>query len=313
MSDQSPSGNAFRAAVMRGDRPSLLVDRKNPRLGRSKESIASSIVQRSEVRRGDHRDLSRHRLNEEKATVRYRRKNHKVDIVNLSSGGAMIRADFSPQLWDILELRLGKKDKIECAVRWRRDDLIGLEFAHETRIECNPEERARLLLEVIQRSFPDVAIELESPDGPVEMMPPPEEEEDLGKRAEARHPMVWRGQIHFSFDSNPVRLRNISTGGALVDVAIDYPVGSEIMLDLGDAGQFDAVVSWTEGDQAGLSFKKPFDVACLAKLKPDLTPYQWERPDFLNSSDESSSPWDDPWGRRSLAALRSELEGFLKR
>jgi len=41
-------------------------------------------------------------------------------------------------------------------VRWLRDDRMGLEFAHETKIECAPQVRNALLLEVIRRSFPHV-------------------------------------------------------------------------------------------------------------------------------------------------------------
>src|SRR6185436_14267411 len=120
------------------------------------------------------------------------------------------------------------------AVRWIKGDSIGLEFAHETRIECDREQRAELLLAVIQRSFPD-EVRLEEPH--------PEEgreevEEDLGNRDEKRHPLIWKGEIHYAHDSNPVRLRNISAGGALVDVAVDYPLGAEVLLDLGNAGQY---------------------------------------------------------------------------
>jgi hypothetical protein len=33
---------------------------------------------------------------------------------------------------------------------------IGLEFAHETRLECDPDLRDALLSDVIRRSFPDL-------------------------------------------------------------------------------------------------------------------------------------------------------------
>ena len=315
MTDQSAIGNSFRRAVLSGERRKLVVTDKSPRLEHSGDALDASIVPRAEIRRADHRGGDRHRLQEETATAYYRRRAHVVELINLSSGGAMIRARFDPQLWDMIELDFGDGPRVECAVRWLKEDLVGLEFAHETRIECDPEERARLLLDVIQRSFPDVAVELEAPEGPVEMAPATAEkrEEQLGNRAEARHPMVWSGQILFSFDSSPVRLRNISTGGALVDVEMIYPVGAEVVLDLSEAGQFDAVVTRMNGDQAGLKFKQPFDLACLAKLRPDLTPYRWTRPEFLNQKEEEdSSPWAEEWGRSSLSDLRSELEGYLK-
>ena len=79
-----------------------------------------------------------------------------VDLINLSGGGAMIEADLNPRLWDRIDLYLGGGNPIECAVRWLRNGRIGLEFAHETQIDCSPEERDALLLEVIRRSFPDI-------------------------------------------------------------------------------------------------------------------------------------------------------------
>jgi hypothetical protein len=309
MTNQSPRGNSFRAAILRGERPALVVGEKKPRLDPTGDALDGAAVARSETRRGNHRGQDRHRLTDETATALYEGVEHRVEVVNLSAGGAMIRSDLKPRLWDMIELRFGEGSTLECAVRWLREDLIGVEFAHETRIECDPESRAALLLDVIRRSFPDVEVELgdKKPDEA-----PQEEVVDLGNRAERRHPLIWTGEIHSATGSNPVRLRNISSGGALVDADIYYPVGSEVLLDLGQAGQFFATVSWVHGEQAGLKFKDPFDLACLAKSRPEVTPPRWVRPSFLDNVGEAS-PWDELWRRSSIAEIRSELEGFLKR
>lgn len=315
MTDQSPQGNSFRRSVLGGEKRMLVVTGKQPKLARNdpeSDALDDVVVPRSESRRGDHRDLSRHRLTGETAIARFKGRAHKVELVNLSAGGAMIRSRFTPKLWDLIELELGEGQSVQAAVRWLRGDLAGLEFAHETRIDCDPKTRAELLLEVIQRSFPETKVELETIEQENEQAAAEPADEDLGNRGELRHPLVWKGQIHFAFDSNPVRLRNISSGGALVDVAIDYPVGSEVMFDLGEAGTIDAVVSWSHGDQAGLRFTKPFDLECLAKLRPDLTPYRWERPAFLDRTADEPSPWNENWSRSSLSQLRTDLEGFLK-
>ena len=304
-----PSRNSFRSAVVRGERPTLVLTDKMRRRKGNDDSLKGSIVRRSEVRRGNHRGGDRHRLDAQKATVRHKGKTHSVEVVNLSAGGAMVRWDFAPHLWDILELELGEGGSIECAVRWMRDGVMGLEFAHETRIDCDPRQRAELLLDVIQRSFPETVIQLgdAEEEEPVEVQP-----EDLGNRYERRHPLIWKGDILYAFDSNPVRLRNISAGGALVDVAAEYPVGADVMLDLGNAGQFGAKVSWTAGDQAGLKFDKPFDLACLAKARPEVASHGHMTIDFGQAS-EQGTPWDQQWGRSSLADMREELEGYLKR
>src|SRR6185503_9491599 len=100
----------------------------------------------------------RHRLEQETVTARFEAREYAVDLINLSGGGAMIRAAFKPRLWERVDLMFAEGAEIECAVRWLRDDRIGLEFAHETRIDCDPEQRDALLLEVLRRSFPDVAM-----------------------------------------------------------------------------------------------------------------------------------------------------------
>jgi len=305
-----PSRNSFRSAVVRGERPTLVLTDKMRRREATDDSLEGSMVQREEVRRGDHRDGDRHRLAAESASVRYVGEMHDVEVVNLSAGGAMIRCDFAPRLWDILQLQLGEGPGIECAVRWLRDDLVGLEFAHETQIDCGPRQRAELLLDTIQRSFPDVEVQLDQRE--VEEDAPVVAPQELGNRFEKRHPLIWKGEIHYAFDSNPVRLRNISEGGALVDVAVAYPVGAEIMLDLGAGGQFGAIVTWAVGDQAGLKFEKPFDLACLAKSRPEITPHQHLMIDFGQAAQDSTA-WDQQWSRSSLAEMRDELEGYLKR
>ena len=301
--------NSFRAAVLRGERKPLIVTDKNPRFEGEHDALDGVRVSRAEARRGDHRDGDRHRLEGETAKALYKNKLRDVEIVNLSRGGAMIRCNFRPRLWDMVELRLGEGPGLEGAVRWIKSGSIGLEFAHETKLECSPEERAAILLNVIQRSFPD-EVTFDEPEAG--HSGETSEEEELGARDEKRHPLIWKGEIHFAHDSNPVRLRNVSQGGALVDIATDYPLGAEVMLDLGDAGQFFVTVQWICGDQAGLRFSEPFDLACLANARPDVTPHSWSVPTFLDRNDEEDSAWDERWGRSSVAEMRETLEGYLK-
>ena len=302
--------NSFRAAVLGGERKPLVVTDKNPQFEGQGDELDGVRIPRSETRRGDHRGGDRHRLDAETQFAVYQGETHAVEVVNLSRGGAMIRCSFAPKLWDLIELKLGDGPGLEAAVRWIKGDSIGLEFAHETKLDCSPEERAALLLEVIQRSFPD-EIRLAEPE--VADVEEEREEEDLGARDEKRHPLIWKGEIHFAHDSNPVRLRNVSAGGALVDVAADYPLGAEVLLDLGNAGQYFAIVQWSCGDEVGLRFVRPFDLACLANARPEVTPHSWTVPTFLNRDENEDSAWHVKWARSSIAEIRSELEGYLKR
>src|SRR4029079_8549317 len=127
--------------------------------------------------RGD----DRHRLLGETVRLDYDGRSHEVQLINVSGGGAMISRSFAPRMWDSVTLHLGENGTIECAVRWIRDDRVGLEFAHETRIDCAADKQAAVLRDVIHRSFPEVEFELSAE-------PPPDHDGPDG-RAARRHPL----------------------------------------------------------------------------------------------------------------------------
>ena len=80
---------------------------------------------------------------------------------------------------------------------------------------------------------------------PVTNIPKPAEIVANARRGEPRHPLSWSGTVHFSHDSQPVRLRNISPHGALIESPLAYPIGAELYLDLEEAGSLFATVSWS--------------------------------------------------------------------
>ena len=304
--------NKFRAAVLggAGSAPSSpLVTAKSGGKAES-ERIASVEIMREAGRSTDHRDEDRHRLTRETATIAHQGKRLDVYLVNLSGGGAMVEADFSPRLWDRVDLYLGEGSPIECAVRWLRGDRVGLEFAHETRIECAAEERDALLLNVIRRSFPQFLAAARSIESRPAVDVPPEH---ASRRDEFRHPLIWNGEILWEHDVHLVRLRNISASGALIDAQIGFPEGVELLLDLGASGQYFATVSWSRGSQTGLSFRSAFDLSRLADAKPEVASLCWDRPTYLDRSSGQASPWASEWERSPLSDLASDLEGFLKR
>jgi hypothetical protein len=286
---------------------SPVVQTKAPK-GVKPESLDSVPVEREVRRTANTRLQDRHRLAEQQVKVTHKRDDHLVELINLSGGGAMVAGNFAPMLWDRVKLHLGEDGVLDCAVCWLKGDRIGLEFAHETRLDCSADKHAQLLREVISNSFPDVEFEAEAEaakDG--EETAPPSDEH----RGDRRHPLIWSGMLHYDFASTPVRLRNISERGALIESERVLPVGAEPLLDLGEAGSVFGTVTWTVGDQAGLSFHTPFDMTMLAKAKPQLAPARWEAPAYLKRG--ASSPWANEWGRMSLGELKDELDGFLKR
>lgn len=309
--------NSFRSALDKSDglHPSGPSMPAKKRSGASEEKGLGSIpVAREEVRSVNHRDDDRHRLQAEQAVIQVGRKSHEVELINLSDGGAMIRTDASLTMWQKLFLVLGDCDPVEAAVRWIRGDRIGLEFAHETQVGGDEAKRNAMLLEVLKRSFPDAG--KPKPTAKTSPVAPPKPKAaptGAQRRTDLRHPLIWWGEIHFSHESSRVRLRNISESGALVDSDVAFPPDAEVLLDLGGAGQHFATVTWSRGDQVGLSFVSPFNIALLAKVKPEVTTHKWDRPSYLEEASRDQTDSANRWGSASLPELRDDLEGFLKR
>jgi hypothetical protein len=299
--------NEFRAKLG-GGRPEPVVAKHKRRATDPKAAKLGDIkVARSESRSSNERKTDRHRLTDEQAVVRRKGKRHVVELINLSHGGAMVAGDIKAKLWDKVALVLGDESEsgaseIECAVRWIRDGRYGLEFAHETQVECDGETLDELLRQVIRHSFPGVELKLRpahsESDG---------EHED--KRTEGRHPLIWSGILHHDYDWEMVRLRNISQSGALIECPAELPAGATVYLDLGEAGKIATTVVWSRGDQVGLSFVEPFDVRCLAKTAPDVATKHGYQAPFGELGQSDQSPWAPQWGRLSVDELGKELGG----
>jgi hypothetical protein len=277
-----------------------LLGSKKPK-GAKAEKLESVTVQREERRRSNGRNQDRHRLLDEKIRLTHRGRARKVELINLSGGGAMV-SGFEPKLWDKVELHLGENGTIECAVRWIREGRVGLEFAHETHLDCSADKQAHVLREVVVRSFPDLKFEEHA-------APEPQPEEH---RIERRHPLIWSGTLHHRGSDIRVRVRNISSTGAMIETSEPVLVGGQAILELGEDGFIPGTVAWMVGDLVGLRFRGRFDLSQLAKARPDVAAQTWVAPDYLKAAKGDDSPWSKNWGRMSIGELRQQLEGFLK-
>ena len=281
-----------------------LLKAKTPK-GAKADELNSIAVPRESRQRSDSRAEDRHRLIGERARVTHDGAHHEVELINLSGGGAMIAGPLKPLLWDRLDLHLGNHGDIECAVRWIREGRIGLEFAHETRLDWSKDEVAAVLREVIIRSFPDVEFN-EAEDE--EALPSASDDEH---RRAARHPLIWTGVLHHDYQSSPVRVRNISSTGAMIESVNPVRVGTQPLLELTDAASLSVTVEWAVGDQVGVSFHSPFDMSLLVESTPSIAAAKWTPPPYLDRA-ACENDKDDHWGRLTLFQLRQELEGFLK-
>lgn len=307
--------NTIRQQILGGElreRRSLLGAKRSK--GADGQAGLTSVEVPREVPRTTHmRDDDRHRLTDQQVEVVHKRKRHMVQLVNLSGGGAMIAGELKPNLWDRVDLHLGNDGKIECAVRWLKGGRIGLEFAHETRLDCSEEAKAKLLKAVIEQNFSDLEIgrpeHRQSEDELSPQAKAPGSSDEL--REDRRHPLIWTGKLHYDFATMTVRLRDISSKGALIECQSLLPVGAEPLLDLGDAGEVFGTVTWAVGDHMGLRFREPFDMQQLANARPEVAPATWQAPSYIKSAG-TESPWSDEWQRMSIDELQKNLEGFLK-
>ena len=311
-----PKANSFRSAVLSGKvgrHDDLVARTKKGRIDRSAEGLTGVAVPRHERRSRDERGGDRHRLTGETAAVRIGKRKHDVELINVSGGGAMIAGKLDVKLWDPVELQLGENGRVECVVRWIRNERIGLEFAHETRLDCSAAEREALLREVLARSFGDVEFELPRAQRTRKSDLEPRIDPASDQRVADRHPLIWTGVLHHDYQSSPIRVRNISSTGCMIECSAPVRVDTEPLLELSEALSISGTVMWVVGDQVGFQFHSPFDMAQLAESLPDVAPSEWIRPSYLDPEPGADSPWDPRWNRLSVSELRHELEGFMKR
>jgi hypothetical protein len=91
------------------------------------------------------------------------------------------------------------------------------------------------------------------------------------------------GQVHGA------RLRNISSGGALVESREEMTVGAAIQLDFAAGGLIDAEIRWTKGTQFGCQFREKFNLKLLQAAQPTAKPSKVVAPGYLAAKDSSQT------------------------
>jgi hypothetical protein len=85
---------------------------------------------------------------------------------------------------------------------------------------------------------------------------------------EARIRIIRAALLHHEGQVKGARLRNISSGGALVEAREEIPIGAQVKLDFGLGGLVEAEVRWTKGTQFGVQFTEKFNLKLLQLAKP---------------------------------------------
>ena len=89
---------------------------------------------------------------------------------------------------------------------------------------------------------------------------------------EPRHRLMRRAMTAIGGETVEVKLRNISSMGALVECPIAVAPGTELAIDIVGVGPVRGSVRWAQSGQFGVQFDGPFDLARLAPKKEPHNP-----------------------------------------
>ena len=262
----------IRAAV-NGERRSLLASKKAASV---KDSTLTAVrIKREETRRSNQRREDRHVNVVDQAVMKFQRRSHEVSVLNVSARGAMIQSDIEVSIGARVTLRFEECNETHCVVRWVRGGRIGLEFDKETLI-------------IAPRDVRDLIVSgRRDGEQPTRLK--------VGPDREPRQHLILTGQLHWRLGSIPVRLRNISASGAMLDATEDLAAHVPVVLEIPGAAAIQASVRWCRSHQIGIRFDEPFDLVSLArpegeKMSPDML-----KPDYLKSETDPNSPWAARW------------------
>jgi hypothetical protein len=253
--------------------------------------LTAIAIKRNEARLTNQRCEDRLRDIVDSTTIVFRRRKREVRVVNVSSRGAMIECELEARIGEKVDILFTPDNKTRCVVRWIREGRIGLEFENETIFWDGTRTNGPVFRE----------------SGEAGEKPCPREVVER----EPRQSLLRSGTLYWSGISIPVRLRNISAGGAQVESDQVLRSGAEVELDLGEAGFQVAEVRWSKDGQVGLRFAAEFDLDSLAPAAaaaaaaprnggsaPDLL-----KPAYLETETQPDSPWAARFERLTLAEL----------
>jgi hypothetical protein len=105
---------------------------------------------------------------------------------------------------------------------------------------------------------------------------------------EPRVRIIRAALLHYDGEVKGARLRNISSGGALIECREEMPTGAVIQLDFAAGGLIEAEIRWSKGTQFGVQFKEKFNLKLLQPTKPIAKPTQVLTPSYLSAATGTS-------------------------
>jgi diguanylate cyclase (GGDEF)-like protein len=106
---------------------------------------------------------------------------------------------------------------------------------------------------------------------------------------EPRHRLMRRAVAIIDGRSVELRLRNISSMGALVECQAPVAPGTDLAIDIVGVGPVRGVVRWAQSGRFGVQFDGQFDLARLAPKKEQGNPTTMLRPWYVDQQQRSAS------------------------
>ena len=107
-------------------------------------------------------------------------------------------------------------------------------------------------------------------------------------RVTARESIFMAATVHFAGNrtADAVRVRNISSGGMMIDTAVERPVGLAVIAQLKNVGKVRGTVAWSTEKRIGIAFETAID-PMSARIQPDSSVVQ---PTFKRPYHETRRP-----------------------
>lgn len=153
-------------------------------------------------------------------------------VRNISSGGLMARVYSSLEVEEILEVELRPGELLAASVTWKNESSVGLKFAVEVDVP-------NLL------ATPWVAERHHRPRVP-------------------RIAATARCRIREGSRIYTAQLKNISLGGVGLNADVNLAGHTELIVSIPDLPPLRALLRWSDGQAAGLSFAQPLRFESLA-------------------------------------------------
>jgi diguanylate cyclase (GGDEF)-like protein len=114
------------------------------------------------------------------------------------------------------------------------------------------------------------------------------EAEGFACSREPRHRLMRRAVASIGGEAVEVKLRNISSMGALVECPVSVSPGTELVIDIVGVAPVRAAVRWAQSGKFGVQFTQEFDLTRLAPRKEKKNEVTMLQPWYVNAQREAS-------------------------